>query len=253
MENQSLTTTEDFLKGNERLDDLQRNGYRIIQNPDKFCFGMDAVLLSGFARVRRGENVLDLGTGTGIIPILLEAKTQASHLTGLEIQEESADMARRSVRLNHLEDKIDIVTGDIKEAELIFKAASFDVVTSNPPYMIGRHGIANPDAPKAIARHELLCTLDDVVRSAAKLLKPGGSFFMVHRPFRLAEIINVMTGYRLEPKRMRLVYPYADKEPNMVLIEGCRGGRPRMTVEKPLIVYKAPNVYTDEIYERYGY
>lgn len=253
MENQSLTTTEDFLKENERLDDLQRNGYRIIQNPDKFCFGMDAVLLSGFARVKRGENVLDLGTGTGIIPILLEAKTQASHLTGLEIQEESADMARRSVRLNHLEDKIDIVTGDIKEAELIFKAASFDVVTSNPPYMIGRHGIANPDAPKAIARHELLCTLDDVVRSAAKLLKPGGSFFMVHRPFRLAEIINVMTGYRLEPKRMRLVYPYADKEPNMVLIEGCRGGRPRMTVEKPLIVYKAPNVYTDEIYERYGY
>lgn len=251
MENQSLTTTEDFLKENERLDDLQRNGYRIIQNPDKFCFGMDAVLLSGFARVRRGENVLDLGTGTGIIPILLEAKTQASHLTGLEIQEESADMARRSVRLNHLEDKIDIVTGDIKEAELIFKAASFDVVTSNPPYMIGRHGIANPDAPKAIARHELLCTLDDVVRSAAKLLKPGGSFFMVHRPFRLAEIINVMTGYRLEPKRMRLVYPYADKEPNMVLIEGCRGGRPRMTVEKPLIVHKAPNVYTDEICEKY--
>lgn len=251
MESQSLTTTDGFLKENERLDDLQRNGYRIIQNPDKFCFGMDAVLLSGFARVRRGENVLDLGTGTGIIPILLEAKTQASHLTGLEIQEESADMARRSVRLNHLEDKIDIVTGDIKEAELIFKAASFDVVTSNPPYMIGRHGIANPDAPKAIARHELLCTLDDVVRSAAKLLKPGGSFFMVHRPFRLAEIINVMTGYRIEPKRMRLVYPYADKEPNMVLIEGCRGGRPRMTVEKPLIVCKAPNVYTDEICEEY--
>lgn len=253
MESQSLTTTDGFLKENERLDDLQRNGYRIIQNPDKFCFGMDAVLLSGFARVKCGENVLDLGTGTGIIPILLEAKTQASHLTGLEIQKESADMARRSVRLNHLEEKIDIVTGDIKEAELIFKAASFDVVTSNPPYMIGRHGIANPDAPKAIARHELLCTLDDVVRSAAKLLKPGGSFFMVHRPFRLAEIINVMTGYRLEPKRMRLVYPYADKEPNMVLIEGCRGGKPRMTVEKPLIVYKAPNVYTDEIYERYGY
>ncbi len=253
MGNQSLMTTEAFLKGNERLDDLQRNGYRIIQNPDKFCFGMDAVLLSGFARVKRGGNVLDLGTGTGIIPILLEAKTQAAHLTGLEIQEESADMARRSVRLNHLEDKIDIVTGDIKEAELIFKAASFDVVTSNPPYMIGRHGLANPDEPKAIARHEILCTLDDVVRNAAKLLKTGGSFFMVHRPFRLAEIMNVMTYYKLEPKRMRLVYPYVDKEPNMVLIEGCRGGRPRMTVEKPLIICKAPNVYTDEICEDYGY
>lgn len=241
------------LKENERIDDLQRNGYQIIQNPKKFCFGMDAVLLSGFARVKKGSKVLDLGTGTGIIPILLEAKTQAEHLTALEIQEESADMARRSVRLNGLEDKIDIVTGDIKEADRLFPAAGFDVITCNPPYMIGQHGLTNPDEPKAIARHELLCTLEDVVRAAAKLLKPGGSLFMVHRPFRLAEIITVMSQYKLEPKRMQLVYPYVDKEPNMVLIEGCRGGRPRMTIEKPLIVYKAPNVYMDEIYDLYGY
>ncbi len=241
------------LKENERLDELQRNGYRIIQNPEKFCFGMDAVLLSGFARVKPGARVLDMGTGTGIIPILLEGKTKASHLTGLEIQEESADMARRSVLLNHLEEKIDIVTGDIKEAGNLFQAASFDVVTCNPPYMIGQHGIANPDAPKAIARHEVLCTLEDVVRNAAILLKPGGNFFMVHRPFRLAEIIVMMTKYKLEPKRMQLVYPYVNKEPNMVLIEGCRGGKSRMTVEKPLIVYKAQNEYTDEIYDIYGY
>lgn len=241
------------LKENERIDDLQRNGYKIIQNPDKFCFGMDAVLLSGFVQVKKGASVLDLGTGTGIIPLLLEAKTAASHFSALEIQEESADMARRSVQMNHLEDKIEIVTGDIKEACALFKAASFDVVTCNPPYMIGQHGLANPDAPKAIARHELLCTLEDVVCNAAKLLKPGGSFFMVHRPFRLAEIIMVMAKYKLEPKRMRLVYPYVDKEPNMVLMEGCRGGRPRMTVEKPLIVFKAPNVYTDEICEVYRF
>ncbi len=241
------------LQENERIDDLERNGYQIIQNPDKFCFGMDAVLLSGFAKVKPQAQVLDMGTGTGIIPILLEAKTQAAHLTGLEIQEESADMARRSVLLNHLENKIDIVTGDIKEADSLFKAASFDVITCNPPYMIGQHGITNPDAPKAIARHEILCTLDDVVRNAATLLKPGGNFCMVHRPFRLAEIINVMTKYKLEPKRMRLVYPFIDKEPNMVLIEGCRGGKPRMTVEKPLIVYKEQGKYTDEIYEVYGY
>jgi tRNA1Val (adenine37-N6)-methyltransferase len=241
------------LKENERLDDLQRNGYKIIQNPEKFCFGMDAVLLSGFARVKPGARVLDMGTGTGIIPILLEAKTKASHISALEIQEESADMARRSVELNGLGDKIDIITGDIKEADTIFELASFDAITCNPPYMIGQHGITNPDAPKAIARHEIMCTLDDVVRNASRLLKPGGSFFMVHRPFRLAEIINVMTSYKLEPKRMQLVYPYIDKEPNMVLIEGCRGGKPRMTVEKPLIVYKAPNVYTDEIYDVYGY
>ena len=241
------------IKEKERIDDLQRNGYRIIQNPEKFCFGMDAVLLSGFARVKPGARVLDMGTGTGIIPILLEGKTKASHLTGLEIQEESADMARRSILLNHLEEKIDIVTGDIKEAGNLFQAASFDVVTCNPPYMIGQHGITNPDTPKAIARHEVLCTLEDVVKNAAFLLKPGGYFFMVHRPFRLAEIITIMTKYKLEPKRMQLVHPYVDKEPNMVLIEGCRGGKSRMTVEKPLIVYKAQNEYTDEIYEIYGY
>ena len=243
----------DYLLPGERFDELQRNGYRIIQNPAKFCFGMDAVLLSGFARAKRGERVLDLGTGTGIIPILMAAKTDGEHFTGLEIQEESADMARRSVLLNHLENKIDIVCGDIKEADTLFQAASFDVITCNPPYMIGQHGITNPDAPKAIARHEILCTLEDVIQKAAILLKPGGNFYMVHRPFRLAEIISVMVRYKLEPKRMRLVYPYVDKEPNMVLIEGCRGGKSRMTVEKPLIVYKEPGKYTDEIYEVYGY
>ncbi len=251
MENQNLENNN--LKENERIDELQRNGYKIIQNPQKFCFGMDAVLLSGFAKARKGDIVLDMGTGTGIIPILMEAKTDAAHLTGLEVQEESADMARRSVSLNGLSDKIDIVTGDIKEADKYFKSASFDVITCNPPYMIGQHGIANPDAPKAIARHEVLCTLEDVVKQAAKLLKPGGNFYMVHRPFRLAEIITLMVQYKLEPKRMQLVYPYVDKEPNMVLIEGCRGGKSRITVEKPLIVYKEPGVYMPEIYDIYGY
>ncbi len=241
------------LKENERLDELQRNGYRIIQNPEKFCFGMDAVLLSGFAKAKKGDVALDMGTGTGIIPILMEAKTECSHLTGLEIQEESADMARRSVALNGLSEKIDIVTGDIKEAGRIFKSASFDIITCNPPYMIGQHGLTNPDAPKAIARHEVLCTLEDVVSQTAKLLKPGGHFYMVHRPFRMAEIISLMVKYRLEPKRMQLVYPYVDKEPNMILIEGVRGGKSRMTVEKPLIVYKEPGVYMPEIYEVYGY
>ena len=244
---------EGLLKEKERLDTLQRNGYVIIQNPEKFCFGMDAVLLSGFAKAGKGSRVLDLGTGTGIIPILMEAKTEALHLTGLEIQEESADMARRSVQLNGLTGKIDIVTGDIKEAGRLFPAASFDVITCNPPYMIGQHGLTNPDAPKAIARHELLCTLEDVLQAASVLLKPGGHFYMVHRPFRLAEILNGCVQYKLEPKRMQLVYPYVDKEPNMVLLEAVRGGRPRMTVEKPLIVYQAPGVYTPEIYDIYGY
>ncbi len=237
----------------ERVDDLQRNHYRIIQDPGRFCFGMDAVLLSGFANVKPGEHVLDLGTGTGIIPILLEAKTKGEHFTGLEIQPESADMAKRSVKLNGLTERINIVTGDIKEASSIFGASSFEVVTTNPPYMIGQHGISNPQDAKAIARHEILCDLDDILRESARLLKPQGRFYMVHRPFRLAEIFSKMIEYHIEPKRMKLVYPFVDKEPNMVLIEGLRGGRSRLTVEKPLIVYKEPGVYTDEIYDIYGY
>ncbi|MDD5935290.1 MAG: tRNA1(Val) (adenine(37)-N6)-methyltransferase [Clostridiales bacterium] len=238
---------------NERVDDLHRKNYKIIQNPEKFCFGMDAVLLSGFAKVKEGESVLDLGTGTGIIPILLEAKTKGEKFTALEIQEESADMARRSVLLNHLEDKISIVTGDIKEANQLFKAASFDVITTNPPYMDNHHGLVNPNMPKAIARHELLCNLEDVIGQAAKLLKPNGRFYMVHRPHRLVDIMTTMKKYKLEPKRMRLVYPYVDKEPNMVLIEGLRGGKPMLKVEAPLIVYKEPNVYTQDILDIYGY
>ena len=221
----------------ERLDELQRNGYGIIQNPARFCFGMDAVLLSGFAKAKAGEKVLDLGTGTGIIPILMEAKTDAADFTALEIQEESADMARRSVAYNHLEDKIKVVTGDIRDASNMFGASSFHVITTNPPYMIGTHGENSPSTAKAIARHEVLCTLDDILRESARLLMQGGK----------------MVEYKIEPKRMRLVYPYIDKEPNMVLIEGLRGGKSRVTVEKPLIVYKEQGVYTDEIYDIYGY
>lgn len=241
------------LKEQERLDDLQRNGYQIIQNKQAFCFGMDAVLLAGFAQVREGERVLDLGTGTGIIPILLEAKTEGKHFTGLEIQADMADMASRSVQYNHLEEKIQIVNGDIREASQLFGAASFDVVTSNPPYMNDSHGLKNPNLPKAIARHEVLCTLDDVVREAAKVLKPGGRFYMVHRPHRLIEIITALTSYKLEPKRIKLVHPYVQKEANMVLIEAVRGGRSMVKMEAPLIVYQEPGVYTDEIYDIYGY
>lgn len=241
------------LKENERIDDLQRNGYRIIQNTKGFCFGMDAVLLSGFAFVKPGERAIDLGTGTGIIPILLEAKCQGEHYTGLEIQEEMADMARRSVALNQLEKKISVVTGDIREASRLFGAASFDVVTSNPPYMNDAHGLKNPELPKAIARHEVLCTLEDVAGQAARLLKPGGRFYLVHRPHRLIEIITALTRVKLEPKRMKLVHPFVDKEANMVLIEAVRGGKSMIKVEAPIIVYKEPGVYTDEIYTIYGY
>lgn len=241
------------LKSDERLDDLQRNGYQIIQKKNGFCFGMDAVLLSGFARVKQGEKAIDLGTGTGIIPILLEAKYEGEHYTGLEIQDEMADMAARSVALNHLEEKVSIVKGDIKEASRLFGAASFDVVTSNPPYMNDAHGLKNPDLPKAISRHEVLCTLDDVTREAARLLRPGGRFYMVHRPHRLIEIITALTKYKLEPKRMKMVHPFVEKDANMVLIEAVRGGKSMIKVEAPIVVYQELGVYTQEIYDIYGY
>lgn len=248
MERNPLT---DLVYPGERVDDLQ-NGFYVIQNPEKFCFGMDAVLLSGFAKIRKNARVLDMGTGTGIIPILLKSREKGTRFTGLEIQEECADMASRSVAYNGLESAIDIVCGDIKEAAEIFGAASFDVVTSNPPYMIGEHGLRNPYMAKAIARHEVLCTLEDVVSQASRVLKDRGHFFMVHRPFRLAEIFQVLMKYKLEPKRMQLVYPYIDREPNMVLIEACKGGNSRITVERPLIVYEKPGEYTKSILEIYG-
>lgn len=236
-----------LIQAGERVDDLQIKGYEIIQHPGRFCFGMDAVLLSSFAKVRKGERALDLGTGTGILPILLEAKNGGGSYTGLEIQPESADMARRSVAYNELEDKINIVTGDIKEAALMFGAASFEVVTVNPPYMIGEHGLKNQNEALCIARHEVLCTLEDILRESAKILKVKGRLYMVHRPFRIPEILTGMCAAGIEPKRMRLVYPFVNKEPNMVLIEGAKGGNPRMKVEPPLIVYEREGKYTEEV------
>ena len=248
-----MSDIKDILSDGERIDDLQINNCYIIQNPEKFCFGMDAVLLSGFARIKKGETVLDMGTGTGILPILLAAKTEGRSFTGLEIQAESADMARRSVSLNNMQDRIDIVTGDIREASGIFGAASYDVVVTNPPYMNENHGIINPNAPKAIARHEIMCSLEDVVGQAARVLKVNGRLYMVHRPFRLVDIIELMVKYKLEPKRLRMVYPYADREPSMVLVEGVKGGKRRLTVEKPLIIYNDDREYTEEIKRDYGF
>jgi tRNA1Val (adenine37-N6)-methyltransferase len=243
----------DYLKENEKIDDLQRCGLKIIQNPGKFCFGMDAVLLSGFMKVKRNEPAIDLGTGTGIIPILLTAKTEGISFTGLEIQKDMADMARRSVEMNGLLDKVKIVNGDIKEADKLFGKAAFGVVSCNPPYMAKGKGKANPEDAFSIARHEVLVTLEDVVRQASLLLRPLGRFYMVHRPLRLAEIFEMLNKYSLEPKRMKMVHPFIDSPANMVLIEAVKGGGKELITEKPIIVYKEKGVYTDEIHEVYGY
>lgn len=241
-----------FNQEDERIDDLNINNYKIIQNKNQFCFGMDAVLLSSFIKVKENEEVLDLGTGNGIIPILLSAKTKGEHFVGLEIQEYNVDMAKRSLSMNKLDDEIDIIPGNIKEASKIFGLASFDVVTSNPPYMTADHGLVNFDKSKAISRHEILCTLEDIIRETAKILKPKGRFYLVHRPFRLVEIFNTLSDYKLEAKRMRMVHPYINNEPNMVLIECVKGAKSRIKVEAPLIVYKEKNKYTNEIYDIYS-
>ena len=228
----------DLIRQGERVDDLQIGGLKLIQNPSGFCFGVDAVFLSDFVKVKPGETVLDMGTGNGIIPVLLSAKTRGKKFTGLEIQADTADMARRSVEYNHLEDRIEIVTGDIKEAAEIFKPAFFDVITTNPPYMLAQHGQRNPDNAKAIARHEVLCKLDDILRESMRLLQDKGRFYMVHRPFRLTEIMIKMSYYKIEPKRIQFIHPYIDKEPVLVLMEGGRGARSRVTIEPPIDIYE---------------
>lgn len=243
------------LKAGERLDDLQRNGCRIIQNEKLFCFGMDAVLLTAFTQedLREGDDILDLCSGNGVIPILLDARCGGGHrFTALEINPVCVDMARRSIEYNGQQDRIRMIECDIRKAGEIIPPASFGTVTVNPPYMTGGHGLTGDNRDKMIARHEILCSLDDVVSAAAHALRPQGRMYMVHRPFRLADIFRSLNRHGLEPKRMRMVYPFADKEPNMVLIEAVRGGRPRIQCEKPLIIYEEPGVYTEEVRRLYG-
>ena len=241
-----------LLKDGERIDDLQRKGYRIIQDPSFFCFGSDAVLLSGFVKLAPRDRVLDLGTGTGVIPLLLAARYEGPAFTGLEIHPQSVDMARRSVQLNGLEKRISIVEGDIKTADTLFPGGSFDVIVTNPPYMAGTDGLKNPSQAKAAARHEVLCTIDDVLRVSAALLKSGGSFYMVHRPHRLAEIIEKMRKVRIEPKILRLVHPRAEDEARMFLIKGARDGGQWLNVERPLILFDENGEQTREVRELYG-
>ena len=237
---------------NERIDDLQYKGLKLIQKKDGFCFGADAVLLANFADIRKNDKVLDLGTGTGIIAILISAKTAASSVTGLEIQPEMSEMAERSVKLNSLENKLDIVCGDIKNALQLFGQSKFNAVVTNPPYMNKGGGLLNPSDTMAVSRHELLCTLEDVISVSSRLLAPGGRFAMVHRPERLADIIFLMRSHGVEPKYLRFVHPSPYKKPNMVLVRGMRGGKPQLKVLEPLYVYDETGGYSKEINEIYS-
>lgn len=237
----------------EQIDTL-KNGYKIIQDSERFQFGIDAVLLADFAGkgLKAGESVIDLGTGTGIIPLLMAKGCEAAAFTGLEIQKDSADMAAQSVALNALEGRIRIINGDLKDAGKLFPRHSFNVVTCNPPYMIDAHGKGNELDALTIARHEILCTLEDVVAAADSLLATHGRFFMIHRPFRLPEIFSSLEKHKMEMKRMRLVYPFAGKEPNLVLIEARKNAKRRLTIEPPLVVRNDDGQYTPEIRKIYG-
>lgn len=239
-----------MMEFNETLDDLQ-NGYYIIQKSDGFRFGIDAVLLSDFAKSATGR-VMDLCTGTGIIPLLLLAKSKAEHIDAVEIQPEIADMAKRSVKYNSLEDKINIECIDLKDAPNHFGKSIYDTVTVNPPYMRTGSGLLNETDNKTISRHEIKCNLEDVIRVSSQLLKPHGKMFMVHRPSRLAEIFAYMREYKLEPKIMRLIAPSEGKEVNLVLICGIKCAKSDLKIMPTLFVYDTDGEYTKEIDEIYG-
>lgn len=234
-------------RDNERIDDLQYKGLKIIQKTNGFCFGVDAVLLANFVDIKKQDRVIDLGTGTGIIPVLLAGKTEAREITGLEIQGEMAEMASRSVLLNGLSERVKIVCGDIKKSLELFGAASFNAVLTNPPYMNSGGGLVNPSDMKAVSRHEILCTLEDVIRSSSRLLVPGGQFAMVHRPERLVDILYLMRSHAIEPKQLRFVHPSPYKKANLVLIKGTRGGNPQLKMMEPLYVYDENGNYSEEI------
>lgn len=237
----------EYINEDETIDDLQLNGLNLIQKKDGFKFGIDAVLLSDFACVKNKHRVMDLCTGTGIIPFLIYGKYNPQSVYGLEIQEDMVEMAKRSVKLNSLERKIFFLNEDLKNMESLKQLEKFDVVTVNPPYKLNNSGIINPNDKLAIARHEILCNLEDVISAARILLKDNGRLFMIHRPERLADIFNLMRKYKIEPKRVKMIHPKMGKAPNIVLVEGQRDGGAYLKWEAPLYVYDDNGKYTKEI------
>ena len=240
------------IKDDEQVDDLQYRGYSIIQKKTGFRFGLDAVLLADFADVKKGSQVIDLGTGTGIVSILIAAKRDIKRIVGLEIQTEIADMAKRSAIMNSFMDKLEIVCGDIKYSSDLFGNSSFDEVVTNPPYFSAGKGLICENESITCSRHEILCDLEDVIRESSKLLRPGGSISMVHRPFRLPDIISLMRKWRIEPKLMRMVQPKANKPANLVLIKGYKDGKPELKMLPTLLVFNEDGTYTKEIDEIYN-
>lgn len=241
------------LKENERIDDLQFKGYKIIQDSEGFCFGIDSILLCDFAKnIKNKSRVIDLGTGTGILPILLAGKTNLEKIIGVEIQKEVYDMAKRSIELNNLQDRCEIINENIINLEQIYGKNSFDVIVTNPPYKKNNTGLKNENKKKLISRHELTANLEDFIKISSKILKDKGEFYMVHRPERLVDIMENLRKYKIEPKQIRFVCPKLNKEPNIVLIKGVKNANQFLKVEKNLYVYNENNEYTEEILKIYN-
>lgn len=246
---------ETLIKENERIDDLQYKGLKIIQDNTGFCFGIDSVILSDFAKnIKKGSNVVDLGTGTGILGILLCGKTELNTVTGIEIQEEVADMAKRSIKLNNLENKFKIINSDIKNIfeEKILEKNKYDVVIMNPPYKEMGRGMINGDEKKLISRHEIKATLSDFIETASGLLKDKGELYIVHKPERLVDIMEEMRENKLEPKNLKIVHPRSDSEPSLILIKAVKGGKKFLKIEPPLYIYNENGDYTKDIKNIYN-
>ncbi len=241
------------IKINETIDDLEFNNLKIIQNKDGFKFGIDSILLSDFAKkIKNNSLVLDIGSGSGIISILLAGKTKAEKIVGIEIQKDVADMAKRSVILNNLEDRIEIINDNIKNIENYFDNNYFDYIVTNPPYQKNNTGLKSEDKKNLISRHEIECTLEDIIQKSFKVLKDKGVLYMVHRPERLVDILCAMRKNRIEPKELRLVYPKISNKPSLVLIKGVKNAKEFLKVQEPLIIYNEDGTYTRELLNIYG-
>ena len=241
------------LNENERIDDLGINNLKIIQNEKGFCFGIDSVLLSDFAKkIKINSKVLDLGTGTGILPILLSAKTKLKKAVGIEKQKEVFEMAKKNIKLNNLENKIEIINEDILNLEKIYEKNTFDVIITNPPYKKKNTGIKNEDKKKIISRHETTATLEDFIKISKDFLKDKGEFYMVNRSERLVDILSLMRKYKIEPKILRFVFSNKYKEPKLILIKGIKNAKPFLKIEKNLYIYDENGKYSDEIINIYN-
>ena len=242
-----------FLRDNERIDDLEINNFKIIQNNDWFCFGMDSVLLSDFAKnIKDNSMVLDLGTGTGIISILLCAKTKLSKVIGVDIQDTVCEMAKRTINLNNLQDRFEVVCKDILDLKELYSKNTFDVIVTNPPYKMRNTGIENTNEQKLISRNEISAGLDDFIKISFDLLKDKGEFYMVHRPERLTDILYLMRKYRVEPKKIRFVFSNKNQKPKLVLIKGVKNAKSFLSIEPNLYIYDENGEYTDEILKIYN-